>query len=377
MECSARILRLVTNKFSMGPMFWPRWGLILGFLWTVTGCGGTKQIVTKEMSLSTRPTWISSLPRQPDYAFFVGVASRAPSLEEGKAKANAQVSNSAAQFVQTKVQSEFLSLSSTEPMSDRVEETIRSAAQALVKDLEVMEEYYEKTSRVAGNLYEASFDVWVLGRFPLAAAEAERERLLAEAKANAGRAMGLLKEAIRDEKQRRLASAHKSLFDAIRILERVPDSIDVVDPEYSKAGDVRLAISRRLDALDARSRSVSLTVEGRRIRDTQLAMVRTVVTSALGQAGIRVLRPAESRFWITVQVRSEAGGRALGHQTARAIYDFTIDDAWSKSRVGADSGRAKGLGRNVSAAFSEALRGASQDLAQAVNTVMKRVLAGS
>src|SRR4030065_2857775 len=80
---------------------------ILGLVIALLGCG-TNAKLSRESSAPVRPSWTSTPPPDSrEYRYFVGIQSGASTLEEGKDSAVKDASSEIAEFLRSRIRSEY------------------------------------------------------------------------------------------------------------------------------------------------------------------------------------------------------------------------------------------------------------------------------
>jgi hypothetical protein len=127
-------------------------------------------------SLDEQPSWISIIPEEREYLYFVGTSSDSGSFDEGKKDA---VSDALAQVVAAI----GISVSSTLTFEERffseeytaiVSRELLSSGRAKLQDSEIVELYHEQWERPDGSNF---FRVWVLLKYSRAEIRGEQERI--------------------------------------------------------------------------------------------------------------------------------------------------------------------------------------------------------
>ena len=161
------------------------------------GCARPKQLIVQEKSRdSGPPTWMSQAVTHHEYLYFVGLTDRAKSLKEGRDQARQDAANQASSYIGIRISTDTFIQDSTAQSSTFVNEQTRSSTDASISFLEVTDEYHVKTSRTAGNFYEEKYAVYVLCRFPKAAARKEKERQVETAQRDGSLALTLYQDAL-------------------------------------------------------------------------------------------------------------------------------------------------------------------------------------
>ena len=146
----------------------------LGATLLVAACAAEAPAVVRTASSPKTPAWLVKVQQEGDTLYFSGAREGATSLEEGTDAAMQVARAHAAEYIGVDVSSEHKDVMSTDLGSDRVQDTVKGRATALIRSARMADVYYEKFSRRAGATTIDRFDVWVLIKVPRAELEAER-----------------------------------------------------------------------------------------------------------------------------------------------------------------------------------------------------------
>ena len=156
-------------------------GFLLLFALLSFGCATTAQKKPDTLKLVYRssqdqPSWISIIPEQRDYLFFVGTSSDSESFDSGKQDA---VSDALAQVVAAIgiSVSSFLTVEErffAEEYTAIVSRDLLSSGRARLQDAEIIEVYHEEYERKNGSHF---FRVWVLLKYSKEEIRGEQKRI--------------------------------------------------------------------------------------------------------------------------------------------------------------------------------------------------------
>jgi tetratricopeptide (TPR) repeat protein len=191
--------------------------LLAGILLILVACSSVQ--ITHETSAPVMPVWINSLPQKTGMLYFVGIASDADSLEQGRdaamADALAKISN--AMVARVELYSEDL-LTETE---QHIRRQIKTNSGATVRGAYETDSYYEKTVRVEKNIRMEKYDVYVLVGIKLAKLEAEIELQRKDFSHRVKDANELYQQGKMQMQRRSYAEAKQSFERALKLLEDI------------------------------------------------------------------------------------------------------------------------------------------------------------
>lgn len=347
------------------------------WLWVVllTACGGPQQQITREPSKPAQPQWVTSLPKESGYVYVVGVRSRAKSLEEGKQGAHENATVQVSNVVGTQIRSQAESRMSTEG-DDYSREDVAAQTQAFIESLLTVDEYWEKTTKMVGSYYEESFDVWVLAKFPLNAADKERKRQAAEQAEQGRDAFKRFMGAGEELNEGNERQAWILLTQARRLLGGIPGTTEIHQGEHDTAADLQRAVDRALRALDEKARGVRVVLEA---KDPQAQEAAAPLTTQLSQAisGTKLIlrTDGDARFVLTVSYEvNTPHKKVMGQRVGYLTFAGNLTDTWSGAALSADSGEVKGFGKTPAAALAEAALEAAKKLGPSAASAVAQVL---
>jgi len=315
----------------------------------IVGCGGPKQLIKKESSRPTAPDWVNRLPQSEEYLYFVGTSSRAVSLKEGKEQGRTDAAKQAANYIGVTLKSEFQMQASTELESTLVNEKIKTQTEAYIASLEIVDEYYIRTMRQAGRLYEEHYDIYLLCRLPKKAGQEERDRQKKMAQEKASIAFALYQEAEKDFTDHNFAESLYKLREAQKNLQGVSEVISINSTNLKTNQELTTAINLRLGRLENKSRSLytDITIAGEKEHKNCGLFIGSFSKEASRHKLNIVEQESASRFKLSININHRKGGIVFGRQCVYAIYNFKIKDTWTNKTITGDSGEAKGFAPTI------------------------------
>ncbi|MBN2322555.1 MAG: hypothetical protein JXQ30_02375 [Spirochaetes bacterium] len=223
------------------------------------GCATTVKREHKlvKRSHETQPSWISIIPSEPGYLFFVGTSGDSSSYDEGKKDA---VSD-ALSFVVAAI---GISVSSSLTYEERffaeeytaiVSRELLSSGRANLQDAEIVEAYHEEYERADGSVF---FRVWVLLKYSRAEIRGEQERIEDILRLKYGEISRLEREAKEYGEKGELIQAVASRLNAAFFSLKVDDEGVFFDRNIQKAQELIAAIELEKSG----DRQVGLVGEG-------------------------------------------------------------------------------------------------------------------
>ena len=179
------------------------------------GCGGPQ--VVRETSQPAKPTWMTQLPQEDEYLYFVGSFTGAGSLERGRSAARKDAQAKIAEYLGVDVASQ-LEMTITD-IEQSVKEELQTKTDAMVKQAIMEDSYHEKMIRSAENSRMVTFDVHLLLKYPKVQAEKELGRKESEAQQNALAAYDLYQAGQSHQMQGKHRQARRFFRDALNLLD--------------------------------------------------------------------------------------------------------------------------------------------------------------
>jgi len=327
------------------------------FLVFFTFSCSTSQKVKREASRKKTPAWISKLPMDRKYVYVKGVSSNAETLQEAKEIARKSALSQLSDFIGIKVESSLKIKESTEVLSPEIDEEIKTESAAFISKMEVVDEYYLKTERAIGSLYEESFEFYMLCRFPRVEAEKERGK---QAENNESLSREALKFYLDAQKKMQAGfdyNVYSSISSAARSMKNVPGNITLPEngASIANSGELRRKIDDFLSKLGVVSKAVSVSVTMQRPGSRMLFSAN--FGKALGEKKYSVVGVRDSaRFELTINISAKSGEKVFGKNSMYAVCVYSLKDRWKNVTVATGSEEGRGFHAATSHAFDEALK---------------------
>lgn len=213
------------------------------FVLFLAACASTPEVIRKS-SAPIMPGWVNTPPSDGQYLYFVGAASGADSLDAGRGVAIASATNQVAQYIGVNVSELGNFVDSTNAAERLARSSVTTRTNGNIQGVEAVDNYSESMSRQVGATQLDRFDVWVLVRFPRAAADAERGRQAKEHEDRATHAFELLGKARAAKVAGDLVEAMRQLKDARSELSALPGAVDIKNAEFRSSAELGQAVDR-------------------------------------------------------------------------------------------------------------------------------------
>ncbi|MFC1877426.1 hypothetical protein ACFL2E_09190 [Thermodesulfobacteriota bacterium] len=335
------------------------------------GCGGPKQLIVKEKSRdSGPPTWMSQAVTHHEYLYFVGLTDRAKSLKEGRDQARQDAANQASSYIGIRISSDTFIQDSTTQSSTFVNEQTRSSTDASISFLEVMDEYYVKTSRTAGNFYEETYAVYVLCRFPKASARKEKERQSETAQRDGTLALALYQDALVELDRNQPMAAFEKISRAQTLLSGISDDVALNHPDIRNTQNLSAAVSLKQQDLEKRSRTINLH------GNTPYGPAFNGAFSKAISSHDFELNPAidATRFRLTATIVLHEGKQIWDQFQYIAAYTYGIKDLWTSNTITGGSSESKAFAGSKEMAAQNAVVEAAIDIGLAAGKRLEAYL---
>ena len=339
-------------------------------------CGSDAPAVIKTTSVPMPPGWMTKPPQAPDALYFSGLKDGADSLDEGKSAATDRARAEASKFVGVDVSSQQTDTLSSDlgAETQSINDTVKSRTAALIRSAEVVDVYWEKSSRSAGATTIDRYDVAVLIKLPRVEVEAERKRQADEAKSTAAAMLGRYRDGLSLERSGDALGALIRYRDAVKQLKGIGGDV--------LTGDAQIVTVAQLRGLSQDAASKARQKARRAVMiGSELAM--GPLTAALAKKGfsaqmqkvsetqaIQAARGDGLPYVIEVKASVQPGGAVFSQVAATVSVDVRALDTQSGAVVASIQRSAKGVGRTQDAAAragcEEAGMNAGADLASAL-----------
>lgn len=325
----------------------------------VTGCGGPKQLIVEEKSReSGPPDWISQPVSDPEYLHFVGIVDQAKSLKDGRDLARQDAANQASSYIGIRISTDTFIRDSTGQSGTFVDEQTRSSTDASISFLEIIDEYYVKTSRTAGNFYEEKYTVYVLTRFPKVSAQKEKERQTEAAQRNGKLALAFYQDAMMHLEKNQPIDAIDKINQAKTLLESLSEDVTLNHADFQNTQSLSVAVSLKQQMLENLSRTIKLDYKTPHRADFKGALVK-----AISNHGFE-LNPIKdaSRFNLSTTIILAEGKKIWNQFQYVARYTYTLSDCWTANTITGGSGESKAFANSKELAVKNAVVEAATDI---------------
>lgn len=346
--------------------------------------------VIREASAPAKPSWIDKPPQAAGMMYFVGIATRAETLEQGKEGAIKNATSQIAALIGSKIESRFeQSISSiqtsrieypdvgsnkyqsvstkslTGAEQQEIKLSVTALSQAIVRGGYLVDSYYERQTRIESKLRLEQFDVYALVRIPRASVndEVAFQRHLNETKVRAAYAM--YAEGKQNIETKHYVQAKQMFGQGLRILKDAGDVVDLPEKNVTVQHLSELLVAE-LQRADARMKSVSIMVAGDNAFYTSLSEVLT-------KSGY-IVSNENPTFEIAGNVYLVAGPDVLDSAIYYAEGKLTAAKPNDGSIVATIVVGGKGIHKNHRQAAMDALNEAAERVREALANVLSENL---
>jgi hypothetical protein len=355
------------------------------YLLSLLSCGGAQQMITKETSLPNPPDWLNKPPKRSGFVYVVGVTSDAKTLAGGKEAAHQNAAKQISSLIGIDITSRDESKMDTEG-TNFASAQLAARTAALVKNLEMQNEYYEKTTKVIGSYYKESYTVWVLARFALKYADEERKRQAAQQAELVYDSFKRFEDAKREIGAQNRREALILLAKAVQQLKSVPLLTELRKGGYDTASDLLRNAEKKLRQIDEEARGVQMKLEPRDSLGQKLkANLANHLAQNFAELKLRLVESGKARFSLRLSYETHVSTTIVGGgnrvKLGKLSYAATVKDTWSGAALPATSGDTKGFAKTKLGALDTAAFEASQAIVKTLNEhitkVMQEELSGS
>ncbi|MBP7382387.1 hypothetical protein KBA39_08335 [Myxococcota bacterium] len=335
------------------------------FVFLGTACAGQRQLFVREASKPTPPSWLTNIPFDAEFVYAVGSSSGAESLQTGREIARNSAAGQLSAFIGVDVESGFgIRTSHDDRFGTNTTIDARSTTRTSAKllEIDVVDEYYVRTTREAGRVREERFDVHLLCRYRKSSAAEERERLNRENEQITSNAMNLFLDAT--NRQGAPSQTALAKLTAVKaMLERVPDStpLPFENPfgADENAGTLKREVANELRAMEAHCRTLIIDLDATSLASNRKLTFVRELGQTLTSKGVAI--GGDGRFVMVVgNLEFTAGGYVFAKRVVSVSYSYEIRDLWNSGRViGSGSGISKGFGNSFDDAADDATRAAA------------------
>ena len=331
------------------------WGAFAGMV-LLAACASSVHI-TRDASAPARPAWINVLPQKAGMLYFVGIATDAETLEQGREMAIkdafAKIANSMAVRVQSR--SDDL-LTETE---QHIRRQISAKSSAMVRGAYETDAYHEKIVRVEKNIRLEKFEVYVLVGIPAAKVGAEVEQQRQDYVRRMAAANDLYLQGQKQMERRSYAEAKLLFGRALKLLDGIEDIITLPGGVKDNRQLV-LLLNAEMQKATLRLKRISLSVRADSAFYTHLAAVLSAKGYAIAQDSPAVEVSGEVFLTEDSSVWNRWVCHAQGHLSATRRSDGHVIAILSVRGVGIHQNRRQA----VVDALSDAAESAGKELAE-------------
>lgn len=351
------------------------WLLLAGMLLFQVACSTVQ--ITREASAPVKPTWISVPPQKTGVMYFVGIATEAETLEQGKEAAMKNATSQIAHLMGSRVESRFDQTVAvqgqeakrklvtadakresrsetylTETEQQEIEWKITAISKAMVRGEYVVGSYYEKLIRAEKNIRLEKHDVYVLVEIPAAKVDAEIKIQRQENERKVRAAYDLYIQGKQQVEHKSYAEAKHLFGQALTMLD---DIGDVVVLPGKNINSQRLAemLKEEEHKTDKRMRRVSLDVRA----DSAFYFSLSSTLAAKGY----VITGESPSFEITGEVALTEGWGGLGTPVYYAEGNLSAVRSSDGSIIATVAVNGKGIHQNRRQAAIDALTEAAEN----------------
>ncbi|MCA9471269.1 MAG: hypothetical protein MRJ96_07580 [Nitrospirales bacterium] len=209
-------------------------------LHVMVGCASTPEITWTESK--SKPQWISQVPLELDFLYFVGSASRADSLESGIQSARHAALSKIAGYLGTDIESEF-KMANTES-EQNVGESLKANTKAFVVKAISVDFYHKKMTRIEGNSQLEQYDVFVLLKYPKREATEEFIRRQTKDESTVYAAYNLYQTGKEYEKENKFTLSKKYYRDALSLVGQVRTVVPLDEDDVADSQELAILLTR-------------------------------------------------------------------------------------------------------------------------------------
>lgn len=362
------------------------WLLLAAMLLFQVACSTVQ--ITREASAPVKPSWVNAPPQKAGMMYFVGIATGAETLEQGKEAAMKNATSQIAHLMGSKVESRFeQSLAAkergvkrklvtddprresrsdeylTETEQQEIKWKITAISQAIVRGEYVVGSYYEKLIRAENNIRREKYDVYVLVEIPAAKVDAEITIQRHENERKVRIAYDLYIQGKQQVERNSYAEARRMFGQALTILNGVGDVI-VLPGRIINSQQLVELLKEETQKADMRMRRVSLLVRAD-------SAFYSSLSSTLVAKGY-VITNESPTFRITGEVALTEGWGGLGSPVFHAEGNLSAVRLSDESVIATVAVNGKGIHQNRRQATLDALREAAENAGASLAEMLVR-----
>lgn len=312
--------------------------------------------ITREASAPVKPAWISVPPQKAGMMYFVGIATGAETLEQGKEAARKNATSQIAHLMGSKVVSSFGHSQeysaarkegyATETEQQQIKWKITAISQAIVRGEYVVESYSEKLIRTEKNIRLEKHDVYVLVEIPADKVSAEITTQRHENERKASAAYDLYLQGKQQVAYKSCTEAKRLFGQALTMLNNIGDVI-VLPGRIISSQQLAFLLQEEMQKANSHMRRVSLNVRAD-------SAFYSSLSAALTARGF-VITNESPAFKVTGEVALTEGGVALGSPVFHAGGALSAVRLSDDSVIATVAVNGKGIHQNRRQAALDAL----------------------
>lgn len=210
------------------------WTIGLFISLVLTGC--TSVQIIKETSQPTKPGWLSQLPRDDVFFYYIGSNTGAKTLADGENAARKDALVKVAEYLGIDINAQ-LDMTMTET-DQSVKEQLKTKTDALISQAAIVDSYHEKTIRTTHDFKKEMFDVYLLLKYPKEEARKELIRRETETRNKAQAAFNLYQSGKVQESQGNYRQARQFFHEGMDILSQIPTVVSLDQPEVDNTREL-------------------------------------------------------------------------------------------------------------------------------------------
>ncbi len=277
----------------------------------VVACASTPDVI-RHSSAPVQPKWIALTPRDETLLYFVGASSGSETLEDGKGKAAQAAFSQAAQYIGVGIEAFGSFTESNVASQNKNTSTVKSATTGIIQGAEISDVYYDQITRHVGAMDLNRFDVWVLARFPRAAAEAERARQEKDAQDRAAMALTLYQQATTARAGGKLTDALRTLKQAMLQLEPLQAKpVDLKQASFATTRELTVAVTQATADVASATRKTAVFASEKLLGAQADPIAAGRIGAGLAAKGFPTAPPVSGDASLAAVAQANGSGAAL------------------------------------------------------------------
>lgn len=341
--------------------------MVLGLL-VVCSCSTPPRIV-HEASKPVKPKWIDTPPGQGETMFFVGIKTGAATMEEARESSTKDAFNQIAGYIRSDVSSEFKDF--TTEIESRITSKITSQSTATIQGAEIVDTYFDKTSRIEKSITLESINFFTLVSFSKAEALKELLRQRQEREKNVQLAYNGFQQGESAEKIGDFKKAMTFYIQARDEIRDMKDTVDLKDGEFANSKELLLGLDNRISEVQRKAHSVSITYsysgDAQLINNSKVLFTpfENTLSSTLSTRGFPSLKPASINIEGKIQITNT--GTVMGNYVCFTEGTFTANSASTKEILATVYWKEKTLDKNLAQAVNTGLVNAAATIGDSLS----------